>query len=418
MIPCRTIEVRAPVRTLSLALVLLAGLGLGAPAGAAAPDETLLQPTPLILKDGRIANVAVYVVRFPPGNARLDPAMTNRLNALTHEVATDCFLTAQVIGHVDLSEVAGNDTLNAHRLARSRADAVQASLIGGGLPAKAIASVWDWQFMVREARATLWVFRLTPGEDCEGTPLRPGASDLVARAEPDTQPKAAEPSTKAVPSAFVDQNAGAAAAPQPDSKPTARATDGDRPAPGSATVAAAPGRAAAAEAEVPHATQSSPAPSQDKPKTADVAKPKASNQVVAALPETPASAATELKAAAPVQPATADDGDHPLVITFPTNSSYFPPGTETQLRSLFGALGNDHHYRVVLQTSVSGSHKVVGAETPEEAEKYNKWLADRRLDRVREWLGQNVKGTELVIEPEYLANDDSRQIVVRLRPAG
>ena len=208
MIPCRTIEVRAPVRTLSVVLVLLTGLGLGAPASAAAPDETLLQPTPLILKDGRIANVAVYVVRFPPGGARLDPAMTNQLNALTHQVATDCFLTAQVIGHVDLSEVAGNDTLNAHRLARSRADAVQASLIDGGLPAKAIASVWDWQFMVREARATLWVFRLTPGEDCEGTPLRPGASDLVAQAEPETPPAAAEPSTKAVPSAFVEPGRG------------------------------------------------------------------------------------------------------------------------------------------------------------------------------------------------------------------
>ena len=169
---------------------------------------------------------------------------------------------------------------------------------------------------------------------------------------------------------------------------------------------------------MPRVPRSSPAPSQDKPKAADEARPKASSQVVAALPETATGAATEPKAAAPAQAATADDGDHPLVIIFPTNSSYFPPGTETQLRSLFGELGNDRRYRVVLQTSVSGSHKVVGAETPEEAEKYNKWLADRRLDRVREWLGQNVKGTELVIEPEYLANDNSRQIVVRLRPAG
>ncbi len=418
MIPCRTIEVRAPVRTLSVALALLAGLGLRAPASAAAPDETLLQPTPLILKDGRIANVAVYVVRFSPGNARLDPTMTNQLNALTHQVATDCFLTAQVIGHVDLSEVAGNDTLNAHRLARSRADAVQASLIDGGLPAKAIASVWDWQFMVREARATLWVFRLTPGEDCEGTPLRPGASDLVAQAETNTPPAAAKPGTETAATPVVVRKAVAAATPEPSPERTARATDSDRSAPASATVAAVPARPAAPEVEVPRVTRSSPAPSQDKPKAADEAKPKASNQVVAALPETAASAATEPKAASPAQPAMADDGDHPVVITFPTNSSYFPPGTETQLRSLFGELGNDRRYRVVLQTSVSGSHKVVGAETPEEAEKYNKWLADRRLDRVREWLGQNVKDTELVIEPEYLANDDSRQIVVRLQPAG
>ena len=107
---------------------------------------------------------------------------------LTAEVATDCFLTAQVIGHVGSSEVAGNDTLNAHRLARARADAVQATLIAGGLPAKAIASVWDWQFMVREARATLWVFRLTPGEDCEGEPLDSRAAPLVAQAESGAAP--------------------------------------------------------------------------------------------------------------------------------------------------------------------------------------------------------------------------------------
>jgi hypothetical protein len=131
-----------------------------------------------------------------------------------------------------------------------------------------------------------------------------------------------------------------------------------------------------------------------------------------------AGAAAEPKTASSPQPAVADGGDHAVAITFPPNSSYFPPGTGTQLRSLFGGLAGDRRYQVILQTSVSGSPKVVGAESPEEAKKYNKWLADRRLDRVRDWLNQNVKGTQLDIKPEYLANDDSRQIVVRLRPAG
>ena len=183
MTSCRTIGICAPVRVLLIASGLTAGLSLAAAAEAVAAGDSLLSPTPLILKDGRIANVSVHVVAFAQGGSVLDSALAQQLSVLTDEVATDCFLTAQVIGHVGSSEVAGNDTLTAHRLARARADTVQATLIAGGLPAKAIASVWDWQFMVREARATLWVFRLTPGEDCEGEPLDSSAAPLVAQAE-------------------------------------------------------------------------------------------------------------------------------------------------------------------------------------------------------------------------------------------
>ena len=140
--------------------LIAAGLGMIALVAAERPlqarqAEPLLQPTPLVLKDGRIASVSIHVVPFAPGRADLGGEAAARVAELTRTVGTDCFLTAQVIGHIDASEVAQDDSLNAHRLARSRADAVQASLIGGGLPAKAIASVWDWQFMVRAPRATL-----------------------------------------------------------------------------------------------------------------------------------------------------------------------------------------------------------------------------------------------------------------------
>ena len=141
-----------------------------------------------MLKDGRIANVLIHVLPFAAGQAELAAEPAEYLAKLTRAVGTDCFLTAQVIGHIASDEIAGDDTLNAHRLARSRADAVQASLIGGGLPAKAIASVWDWQFMVCEPRATLWVFELTAGEDCEGRQLH---GDLVAEAPPTEQGNAA-----------------------------------------------------------------------------------------------------------------------------------------------------------------------------------------------------------------------------------
>ncbi len=132
-------------------------------------------------------------------------------------------------------------------------------------------------------------------------------------------------------------------------------------------------------------------------------------EVVAALPE---------RAEPPAKPAVAAAGQQELVITFPTNSSYFPPGTGTQLHALFQHLADGQHYQVVLQTSVSGSQKVIGAETAEEAAQYNQWLAERRIDRVRSWLDENADGKALAVKPEYRANDDSRQILVRLVPTG
>jgi hypothetical protein len=156
----------------------------------AAATEPLLRPTPLVLKDGRLAKVSVHILPFAPGEADLASEPAGYLAKLTRAVDTDCFLTAQVIGHIAFSEVADDDSWKANRLARERADAVHASLIDGGLPMKAIASVWDWQFMVREPRATLWVFELTAGEDCEGRQLH---GDPVAQVPPRVEQGNAEP---------------------------------------------------------------------------------------------------------------------------------------------------------------------------------------------------------------------------------
>ena len=470
MIPRRTVQIPMLVRALLNAAAMSVGLALSAPGQAAVADQSVLQPTPLILKDGRIASVSVHVLSFPPGQSVLGPADAQRLDSLSVELATDCFLTAQVIGHVGSAEV-GNDTLGAHRLARARADAVQASLIADGLPAKAIASVWDWEFMVREPRATLWVFRLTPGEDCEGKPLDASAPALVAGAElspaavPAGKPRAtasltseahAEEALSQVRTPELAAPAEAVRSPAPAA--IVRAAEAPRPA---ATVPAGP---AQAHAEVPRtvvAVPAGPAPARaDVPQTvvaipagpaevpagapsvtqalpavspnpvAEVAggsdgAPPASEpdaesvagaesqpvarevpEVIADLPEPPAEPQAE--------PAAADAQE--LTITFPTNSSYFPPGTGTQLQALLSHLAEDQHYQVILQASVSGS-KVVGAESPEEAAKYNQWLAERRVDRVRSWLDQNAAGHAVAVKPEFRANDELRQLVVRLVPA-
>jgi len=456
----RTIEICAPVRVLLIASGLTAGLSLAASAETTAAGDSLLSPTPLILKDGRIANVSVHVVAFAQGGSALDSPIAHQLSALTDEVATDCFLTAQVIGHVGSSEVAGSDTLNAHRLARARADAVQATLIAGGLPAKAIASVWDWQFMVREARATLWVFRLTPGEDCEGTPLDSAAAPLVARAEPWPAPtqnpqestvgttaavaaKAARPEAPALSAGLAARPALAETA-RPVPPPVAAVPPGPSPAPArvpgntqalpdvSPAEAQPPARAAEAKRAETRAAEATPAaaerapakpietkPTEVKPVEAKPAETRPEPEIAAASPARPDRAAAVAAQPDPAQrQAAVDVKEERLVIVFPTNSSYFPPGTGSQLRSLLRTLAQERRYEVVLESSVSGSQKVVGAETAEEAAKYNKWLATRRLERVRDWLDQNAAGRGLVVKPEYHANDESRQVVVRIRPTG
>ncbi len=457
MTSCRTTEIRTPIRALLIACGLTAVLGLGAAADARAADDALLRPTPLVLKDGRIANVSVHTVTFPSGQSVLGPASTQRLASLTREMATDCFLTAQVIGHVGTAEV-GNDTLNAHRLARARADAVQASLIAGGLPAKAIASVWDWQFMVREPRATLWVFRLTPGEDCDGKPLESAAPALVAGAEPPPAPapagvarpvpapgadlpagaaSAAEPRVAQVAPAVPERGAAAQVAPAAQGHPPAATAvvqaveppPADVPrviqalpavSPSTAKAPAGPsGPDLAAVDHKPATVAAEPAAVDHKPAAVTAWAQPADNtppEVVAALPER--TAPPPVEPAAAERQAAVDAKPQALVITFPTNSSYFPPDTSTQLGALLHQAANDQRLEVVLEASVSGSEKVVGAESPEEAAQYNHWLAERRVERVRDWLDQNAKGKTLVIKPEYRANDELRQVVVRLVPTG
>jgi flagellar motor protein MotB len=386
-------------------VIVPAGLAMIATLAAAHPlqaaqAEPLLQATPLVLKDGRIANVSIHVVPFAPGRAELGAGPAAHLAELTRAVGTDCFLTAQVIGHIDASEVGEDDTLNAHRLARARADAVQASLIGGGLPAKAIASVWDWQFMVPEPRATLWVFELTAGEDCEGRPLQP---DLVARALPPTEQRTSEPER-----AIARALAPAQRAPET----TAKAARVDA-APRAVEPQAARSQAEPAPARQGGSSFAQPVPATE-PQTmarAQPAEPRNEQTAVAATPRRPP------------QPAGGDGKveaapEGGLVITFATNSSYFPSGTAARLRELLADIDADSRYEVTLQVAVSGTTKVVGAKSAQEAARYNKWLAERRLERVQNWLLKNVATDALSIKPEYVGDDDSRRVTVRVAPVG
>ena len=496
---------RVPHRVTVAGLALLGMLpAQGLPHAAAA--EPLLRPTPLVLKDGRIANVSIHVLPFASGQTELAAEPAEYLAKLTRAVGTDCFLTAQVIGHIASSEIAEDDTLNAHRLARSRADAVQASLIGGGLPAKAIASVWDWQFMVREPRATLWVFELTAGEDCEGRQLQ---GDLVAEVPPAaeqgnaapqrvTTPAAAPAEPPAASAAAAAKPAAAAAKPATAAKPAVAARGDAAPQVAQPSPAAAAQPPVVAEVEAvpsaatPPAAGSQPEPVQARQAAADLTEPapaaepqtvaraqpaeppattepqvKPTKQPATAEPQTvlPAQPAKQPAATTPQtvaraqpaeQPATAepqsvtpaqpsqqaaigaapaatpqspvkpstDDGkvepapEGGLIITFATNSSYFPAGAAARLRQLLAGFNGEKRYQVSLQVAVSGTTQVVGAKSADEAARYNKWLAERRVERVQAWLAKNAGAEALSIKPEYVANDDSRRLTVRLAPTG
>ena len=451
--------------TLLAALGLIGVIVAERPMQAAGQAEPLLRPTPLVLKDGRIANVSIHEVPFARGQAGLTTEAGAGLSELTRAVGTDCFLTAQVIGHIDSSEIAEQDSLSAHRLARARADAVQGSLIHGGLPAKAIASVWDWQFMVREARATLWVFQLTAGEDCEGRPLR---EDLVAQA-PTSQAQPAIPGRQAAAPAVRPPEPARApdAAPAP-ARATAEATaprSAPREAPREAIVSAmapaepAPGRGTEetrrseatpepqAQAMVPTVAAAERAPAEAPVETLRAGReaaaiasrsegaqvPGVTQPLPPAEPEATAAPAQRQVAAVardtvttpsrPPQPPGTDGKietgpEGALVITFATNSSYMPTGTSRRLRQLLAELEPGKRYEASLQVAVSGSRKVVGAKSPQEAARYNKWLAERRLERVQQWLLENASPDTLAIKPTYRADDESRKVIMRLAPVG
>ncbi len=364
----------------ALAAALGAAVGLGRAAVTAAELTALAaQPLPLAIRDGRVAQLTVHAVPFELGSKDLLPGVAQDVAALAARVATDCFLTAQAIGHVRPGTPGDGETLAAHRLARARAEAVQAALVRDGLPAASVATVWDYQFSIREPRVTLWVFSLPPGEECTGAPL-PTAPKRVAAADPPAAPAAAS------------------AAPEPE-----RSLE---PAPGihlarpQAAPTASPVVAAATPAAVPIP-----------------AEPPAPDQVVMAVDEAAREpAATASANAAPtaaVVPATPAEPVATAEIVFEPNSSYFPRGAEAELRRLVEALPPGPGYTFELAAAVDDTVYRVG--DPAKAVAYNEWLAERRQGRVADWLEQHVEVRTVEVDRVFVPHDASRRVVIRAR---
>lgn len=472
---------------------LLAALVASHAVAAGQVKELVREATPLVLKDGRIAHVAIWAVPFRPGSTELEGEVKGELAGLVETFATDCFLTAQAIGHVEPEAAKSGESLAAHRLARARADRIQQTMVERGLQASAIASVWDWQFLVKEPRVTLWVFRLHEGDDCEGKRLeRPTAAPASAPTAPsgarelpvrtvtppgDRQPAAATtPTAPVAPTELQRAQAEAgpaakpaapsasppstvAAAPPAASPPPTQPMPGSTPPPPPKTAKrpptaqappSLPGASASAsevlispleaqdEAAGPGGVSGKPlSPSDAAPPPTVAPEPRSARAGPARVPAEPSKPEAESSKAraettkAEAEPAPPDAGRAPIAalgpvpeatapgsleIVFDNNSSYLPKGAVAELRAFLKSLPTGTTSEVQLLATVGGAD--VKESSGAAGVRYNRWLAERRLKRVADWLTENAGGRRLEITTGYEENDPSRRVILRVRSSG
>ena len=102
-----------------------------------------------------------------------------------------------------------------------------------------------------------------------------------------------------------------------------------------------------------------------------------------------------------------------MEITFDVNSSFLPSGAEGELRRLLARLPVDAKHEAEVVAAVSDDD--LKAADAREAARYNRWLAERRVERVAGWFERNA-GARLTVRRGFIEHDPSRRVSVQLRP--
>lgn len=406
---------RVPARAWVAALLGAAGilpLQTAVAATSSGIESLTSRPLPMAVEGGTLAEVTAHAIPFPLGSSTLGAGVAAALDAILATAATDCFLFAQIVGHVQPGPAADGDTRAAHRLARARADSLASALQRAGMPAGAVATTWDFGLATPRPRATLWLFERTIGSDCHGTALPGAAPSAVVALAADASP------------------AGSTAA--------ARAVDRLEPAPGIHLPVPVPGRTQqpAVDSQVakqasPDAVDREPAPGIHLPEVRLAAvsmlvgapqgsPPAAPQEEIAAAAradERAGMAAPEPQAGPPAPQADATDAGASTALAtievgFDPDSSFLSPAALADLEAWRSTLPAAAQVCRVEVVAAVGDR--AGRLQPEPARLYNEWLAERRQSRLVDWLRVR-SGCELrEVRRDLRLHDESRRVSLRL----
>jgi outer membrane protein OmpA-like peptidoglycan-associated protein len=127
-----------------------------------------------------------------------------------------------------------------------------------------------------------------------------------------------------------------------------------------------------------------------------------------------AEAAPEPPPPPPPSPMAAGETIASTLLTFPADSSFVPRGAEAELRRLLAALPKRPGYAFELVAGIGAGRPDAA---PDEAARYARWLAQRRLERVAAWLEQHAEIRTIDIRKVLAAAGDlPHQVAVRARP--
>lgn len=115
---------------------------------------------------------------------------------------------------------------------------------------------------------------------------------------------------------------------------------------------------------------------------------------------------------APPLPASVGGEQIGLEIVYDLNSSFLPPAGAQDLERLLARLRPDRRYELELVAAVN-EQGVRGANATD-ARRYNRWLAERRLERLTGWLNREAV-LSLEIRGRLVEGDSTRRVAVGVR---